>query len=83
MLVGACTWFVLALVDATVVGGVDLSPKPLSGKRSLGEQGGVLCLPCEGLFKNLEETPDGKLVQKSQLQLRGEPKSGTGFMYDW
>ncbi|CAN0301614.1 unnamed protein product, partial [Ectocarpus sp. 6 AP-2014] len=41
------------------------------------------CPPCEGLFKNLEEAPDGKLMQKSQLQLRGEPKSGTGFMLDW
>ncbi|CAM9337264.1 unnamed protein product [Ectocarpus sp. 13 AM-2016] len=83
MLVRACTWFVLVLLGAKVVDAADQSPKPVSGKRSLGEQGGVQCLPCEGLFKNLEEAPDGKLLQKSQLQLRGEPKSGTGFMFDW
>ncbi|CAM9117189.1 unnamed protein product, partial [Ectocarpus sp. 13 AM-2016] len=41
------------------------------------------CLQCEELFSKLQHGPDGKLLQNSQLQLRGEPKSGTTFMCDW
>ncbi|CAM9151152.1 unnamed protein product [Ectocarpus sp. 8 AP-2014] len=41
------------------------------------------CLPCEMLFARLEEAPDGKLHQSSQIELRGEPKSGTTFSWSW
>ncbi|CAM9750308.1 unnamed protein product, partial [Ectocarpus sp. 6 AP-2014] len=41
------------------------------------------CLQCEELFSKLQDAPDGKLRQNSVLQLRGEPKSGTSFMYIW
>ncbi|CAM9921553.1 unnamed protein product, partial [Ectocarpus sp. 8 AP-2014] len=41
------------------------------------------CLPCEGLFARLEEAPDGKLQQSSQIELRGEPKSGTSISWSW
>ncbi|CAN0056471.1 unnamed protein product [Scytosiphon promiscuus] len=39
---------------------------------------------CSGMFTKLEEGPDGEgLVQKVEMQQRGEPKSGTGFMFEW
>ena len=42
------------------------------------------CPPCELFFRKLEATgEDGKLVQEVKVQQRGEPKSGTSFMYDW
>lgn len=42
------------------------------------------CPPCELLFGKLEKTGrDGKLSQEVRVQERGEPKSGTGFMYFW
>lgn len=42
------------------------------------------CPPCELLFRNLEPTgSDGKLSQVVRVQERGEPKSGTGMMFDW
>lgn len=42
------------------------------------------CPPCELFFRKLESTGrNGKLVQEVKVQQRGEPKSGTSFMYDW
>lgn len=42
------------------------------------------CPPCEILFRNLKRTgTNGKLVQDVKVQERGEPKSGTGIMFDW
>lgn len=42
------------------------------------------CPPCELLFSKLEKTGrHGKLSQDIRVQERGEPKSGTGFMYFW
>lgn len=44
------------------------------------------CPPCELFFRNLEEAHEdgnGKLSQVVRVQERGEPKSGTGFMFDW
>lgn len=42
------------------------------------------CPPCELFFRKLESTGEnGKLVQDVKVQERGEPKSGTSFMYDW
>lgn len=42
------------------------------------------CPPCELLFSKLEKTGrHGKLAQDVRVQERGEPKSGTGFMYFW
>ena len=42
------------------------------------------CPPCELFFRKLAESgEDGKLVQEVKVQQRGEPKSGTSFMYDW
>ena len=42
------------------------------------------CPPCELLFSKLEKTGRyGKLAQEVRVQERGEPKSGTGFMYLW
>ena len=44
----------------------------------------VLCVPCENLFRKLERVEDnGKLSRVVKVQLRGEPKSGTGIMFDW
>ncbi|CAM9129309.1 unnamed protein product [Ectocarpus sp. 8 AP-2014] len=74
---GTSLLLALALPDASVVGGVDLSLVP----RATTEDG--LCLPCEELFSKLQGAPNGKLLQNSQLQLRGEPKSGTSFMFEW
>ena len=42
------------------------------------------CPPCELLFRKLQPTKkDGKLAQVIRVQERGEPKSGTGMMFDW
>lgn len=43
-----------------------------------------LCLPCESFFRKLERVEEnGKLSRNLKVQLRGEPKSGTGIMFDW
>ena len=42
------------------------------------------CLPCDSIFSKLEPSGDGgKLFQDVKVRERGEPKSGTGFMYSW
>ncbi|CAM9656344.1 unnamed protein product [Scytosiphon promiscuus] len=41
------------------------------------------CPKCEELFTRLETLPDGTRRQETLLQLRGEPKSGTTFMFSW
>ena len=42
------------------------------------------CPACELLFTKLEGTGrDGKLVQDIRVHERGEPKSGTGILFDW
>ncbi|CAM9437971.1 unnamed protein product [Ectocarpus fasciculatus] len=74
---GTCLLLALALLDANVVGGLDLSLEP-----SPSTQDG-LCLQCEELFSKLQDGPNGKLLQISQIRQRGEPKSGTSFMYHW
>ena len=44
----------------------------------------VVCPPCDFLFSKLEPSENGgKLVQNVKIQERGEPKSGTGFMFSW
>ena len=43
-----------------------------------------ICLPCDSIFSKLEHSgKGGKLFQKVQVRERGEPKSGTGFMFSW
>ena len=43
-----------------------------------------ICLPCDSIFSKLEPSEKGgKLFQKVQVRERGEPKSGTGFMFSW
>ena len=43
-----------------------------------------ICLPCDSIFSKLEPSgKGGKLFQKVQVRERGEPKSGTGFMFSW
>ncbi|CAM9643384.1 unnamed protein product [Scytosiphon promiscuus] len=41
------------------------------------------CPPCESLFSKAKTTMDGKRIQNVEIQLRGEPKSGTTMMYAW
>ena len=42
------------------------------------------CPPCENFFRKLEKTKEnGKLTQVVRVQERGEPKSGTGILFDW
>ncbi|CAM9643453.1 unnamed protein product [Scytosiphon promiscuus] len=41
------------------------------------------CPPCDGLFSKAQRTTGGKRVQNVEIQLRGEPKSGTTMMYAW
>lgn len=48
------------------------------------EPGEEWCPPCEFFFSKLEENEEnGKLTQVVRVQERGEPKSGTGMMFDW
>ncbi|CAM9168902.1 unnamed protein product, partial [Ectocarpus sp. 12 AP-2014] len=74
---GKCLLLALVLLDANGFGGLGRS---LESRPIIQD---CLCLECEELFSNLQEAPDGKLLQNSRLQLRGEPKSGTTFMYIW
>eukprot|EP00752_Nemacystus_decipiens_P008641 g7715.t1 len=41
------------------------------------------CIPCDAMFRKVEETQRGTKVQNVNVQIRGEPKSGTTFMYEW
>lgn len=41
------------------------------------------CLPCEVLFSKLTKTAEGDQEQVLLVQERGEPKSGTTFMFNW
>lgn len=38
---------------------------------------------CSALFGKLETTPFGEQVQDIVINQRGEPKSGTSFMFEW
>ncbi|CAN0232791.1 unnamed protein product, partial [Ectocarpus sp. 6 AP-2014] len=74
---GTCLLLAVTLVDANVVSGLDLS---FESRPSTQDD---ICLQCQELFSKLQDAPEGKHLQISQLQLRGEPKSGTTFMCDW
>lgn len=41
------------------------------------------CPPCNLFFTRLELGEDGSRVQHVEVQERGEPRSGTGSMFDW
>eukprot|EP00903_Cladosiphon_okamuranus_P015388 g14213.t1 len=41
------------------------------------------CIPCEAVFRKVGETEVGAKVHNITVQIRGEPKSGTTFMYEW
>lgn len=57
----------------------------MSSPQNSGEvtEHGFECTPCESLFSKLELSPEGHRIQKVEMVERGEPKSGTGFMYSW
>ncbi|CAN0435948.1 unnamed protein product [Ectocarpus sp. 12 AP-2014] len=75
--VGTCLLLAFAFLGANFAGGLDTL---LSSGPSARDG---FCLQCEELFSKLQDAPDGKLLQHSQLQIRGEPKSGTSFSYIW
>ena len=60
-----------------------LSSSPTAVSAVKQEVTDELCLPCELFFRKLERAENGKLSRTIKVQLRGEPKSGTGIMYDW
>ena len=69
----------LMLVSFLAMGG--LSPALSVVNEGPTEEG---CPPCELFFRKLEQQGEnGKLSQVVKVQERGEPKSGTGFMFDW
>lgn len=41
------------------------------------------CVACEELFIQLDYLPNGSRIQNVEMQVRGEPKSGTSFMFKW
>lgn len=43
----------------------------------------LTCPPCDILFSKLETDSSGRRVQVVEVQERGEPKSGTSFMFEW
>lgn len=72
----------LLLISCLAVHGVSRSPRQPRIKKEKSAQD--RCPPCELLFSKLEDTRgNGKLSQLVTVQERGEPKSGTGFMYFW
>lgn len=75
-----CAW------PVSIFGAPSLPPPQELEAGSDGEAGPseLVCPPCDILFTKLEPTGDGgKLVQDVKVQERGEPKSGTGFMFFW
>lgn len=73
----------LLVICCPAVGGMSSLPPGTSVARERFDTVGA-CPPCELLFRNLEPTgQDGKLTQVVRVQERGEPKSGTGMMFDW
>ncbi|CAM9695240.1 unnamed protein product, partial [Ectocarpus sp. 12 AP-2014] len=83
MLGRACVSLPLALLGAHAASGVELFSEFITRTRPPETLGTGQCLPCQGLFARLEEAPDGELQQSSQIELRGEPKSGTRFSWGW
>lgn len=55
----------------------------VSKTRELGAGDPFECVPCEYLFSKLEFSSSGKRIQDVSMQERGEPKTGTGFMFGW
>lgn len=45
--------------------------------------GAIVCPPCDMLFSKLEKNSRGTWEQRVHMQERGEPKSGTSFMFEW
>lgn len=41
------------------------------------------CPTCDALFTQIRVSADGQRIQDTVLQVRGEPKSGTTFMFAW
>lgn len=52
-------------------------------ERELDTEEFLGCPPCDTIFSMLHTSADGKRVQEIDMQERGEPKSGTGFMFQW
>lgn len=73
----------LLAIACLAMGGFASTPR----ETSVANEGFVTeeaCPPCELLFRNLERSgSDGKLTQTVKVQERGEPKSGTGMVFDW
>ena len=72
----------LLVTSDLAASGVFWSPRQLLVQKETPVQD--ICPPCELFFTKLEDTGgNGKLSQFVAVQERGEPKSGTGFMYFW
>lgn len=70
----------LSVVANLIIGVPFLSSSYVAG----ASQGDVTtCPPCDMHFGKLGISPEGKGVQDVSLMERGEPKSGTGFMFEW
>lgn len=72
------------LMLASFLAGSGLSFLPPDTQTANQEETSEACPPCEIFFRKLEKNErNGKLSQVVRVQERGEPKSGTGFMFDW
>lgn len=77
MLGRACASLPLALLGACAASGLELYSELIADTGPPETLGTGQCLPCEGLFLRLEEAPDGKLQQSSQIEMRGWVQCGT------
>lgn len=73
----------LTLAAASVPASTSLLPKIEARALSAAAKSSTECIPCDVLFSELRSTDSGRRVQEVQMQLRGEPKSGTGFIHQW
>ena len=72
----------LVLVSFLAVGGQSSSQLHISVVEEEPKEKG--CPPCELFFHKLDKNEEtGNLAQVVRVQERGEPKSGTGMMFDW
>lgn len=71
MLRRACASLPLALPGAYAASVLELHSEDITDTRQPETSWTGRCLPCEGLFARLEEAPNGKLQQSSQIVLRG------------
>lgn len=74
----------MSIASFLAVGGLSASKPDISDVNNEERTKKETCTPCEHFFDRLEiNEENGLLSEAVTVQERGEPKSGTGMMFDW